>query len=61
MVACFDFEFTHSAMLFVRGFWNVNVVGASAAGYKRAGGNEFAGSESGGSPGQGAVPSPDES
>ena len=32
-------------MLFVRGFWNVNVVGATVAGYKRAGGNEFAGSE----------------
>jgi len=32
-------------MLFVRGFWNVIVVGASAAGYKRACGNEFAGSE----------------
>ena len=32
-------------MIFVRGFWNVIVVGASAAGYKRAGGNEFAGSE----------------
>ena len=30
-------------MIFVRGFWNVIVVGASAAGYKRACGNEFTG------------------
>ena len=36
VVFCFCFEFTCVSTWFVRGFWNVSVVGASAAGYKRA-------------------------
>ena len=44
VVFCVYFEFTRVLMWFVRGFWNVSVVGASAARYKRVAGNEFAGS-----------------